>query len=104
METTEQELWQAKSNWLPTLRDEVERCLRDGDDVEGLRALVALRGYALGAVAEDGLLICQWGLQGVIWYGALQCLREILYNMYGVLLRYAFERLSAEVSLYNLPR
>ena len=48
METTEQELQQAEMRRVVELRAEVVQCLLEGDDVEGLRALVARRGYAAG--------------------------------------------------------
>ena len=47
METTAQELRQAEVRRVVELRAEVVRCMREGDDVEGLRALVMRRGYAL---------------------------------------------------------
>ena len=57
MQATEQQLRQAENRVWITLRTEVDRCFRD-DDVDGLRALLARRGYALGATlgASEGLL------------------------------------------------
>ena len=102
METTAQELRQAEVRRVVELRAEVVRCMREGDDVEGLRALVARRGYALGALSTDGLL--NWGLEGALRFGAFGCLREILYNVYGVRVSTVFQNLSTEVCAHSARR
>ena len=104
MDTTEQQLRQRENNEMNALHAEVQRCFRV-DDVEGLRALVARRGYALGTapgiIMADGRLVR--GLEGAIRFGAFECFREILYNVDGVRVSDAFQRLSAEVSPYSAP-
>ena len=104
MDTTEQQLRQRENNEMNALHAEVQRCFRV-DDVEGLRALVARRGYALGTapgiIMADGLLVR--GLEGAIRFGAFECFREILYNVDGVRVANAFQSLSAEVSPYSAP-
>ena len=99
MDTTEQQLRQRENNEMNALHAEVQRCFRV-DDVEGLRALVARRGYALGTAPgmANGLLVR--GLEGAVRFGAFECLRE---NVEGVRVANAFQRLSAEVSPYSAP-
>ena len=55
-----------------------------------------------GAIFADRLLI--WGIEGAIRFGAFECLREILYNVYWARVSRAFELLAVGVSARSTHR